>query len=70
MKESNQIIKNALELPPAEKAQLIDRLLSSLDQPDREIDELWAEEVENRIDAYDKGKIRALSIKEVIEKYR
>jgi hypothetical protein len=44
--------------------------LSSLDKPDRDIDELWAKEAEDRIDAYEKEKLRALSIKEVLAKYR
>jgi len=63
-------LKEALNLSPTEKAELIDRLLSSLDKPDKELDKLWAEEVEDRIDAYDSGKIKALTIQEVLEKYR
>lgn len=70
MPGSKEILKKALELPPSEKAQLIDKLLSSLDKPDRGIDELWAKEAEDRIDAYEKEKLRALSIKEVLAKYR
>jgi putative addiction module component (TIGR02574 family) len=70
MPGSKEILKKALELPPSEKAQLIDKLLSSLDKPDRDIDELWAKEAEDRIDAYEKEKLRALSIKEVLAKYR
>ncbi len=47
----NEIMKDALNLDPAEKAELIDKLLSSLDNPDKELDELWAREAENRIEA-------------------
>jgi putative addiction module component (TIGR02574 family) len=70
MAAPNQIMKDALNLAPAEKAELIDKLLSSLDHPDKELDELWAKEAENRIEAYDQGKIKALTLKEVLEKYR
>jgi len=42
---------------PSEKAQLIDKLISSLDKPDKEIDALWAKEAWDRIDTYDQGKI-------------
>ena len=70
MPDSNHILKEALNLTPAEKAELIDKLLSSLNEPDKEIDELWAQEAEERIDAYEKGKLKALTIKEVLEKYR
>lgn len=70
MAASNEILKEALNLTPTEKAELIDELLSSLDKPDKELDELWAREAEDRIEAYEQGKIRALTIKEVLEKYR
>ena len=70
MAAPNEIMKDALNLDPAEKAELIDKLLSSLDNPDKEIDALWAKEAEARIEAYDQGKIKALTLKEVIEKYR
>jgi putative addiction module component (TIGR02574 family) len=70
MAASNELLKEALNLAPTEKAELIDKLLSSLDKPDKELDELWAREAEDRIEAYEQGKIRALTIKEVLEKYR
>ena len=69
MTAPKEILKDALNLKPAEKAELIDKLLSSLDKPDRELDELWAKEAESRIDAYEQGKIKSLTIKEVLEKY-
>ena len=70
MATTDSIFKEASTLSPSEKAQLIDRLISSLDKSDKEIDELWAKEVEDRIDAYDQGKIKTISIEEVLQKYR
>ncbi|MBN1833207.1 MAG: addiction module protein [Deltaproteobacteria bacterium] len=70
MTTTDSIFKEASTLSPSEKAQLIDRLISSLDKSDKEIDELWAKEVEDRIDAYDQGKIKTISIEEVLHKYR
>ncbi len=70
MDVTNNILKDALTLKPSQKAELIDRLLSTLDKPDREIDELWAKEAEDRIDAYDRGKIKAISLEKVLEKYK
>ena len=70
MEGSKEILKKALGLSPSEKAELIDKLLSSIEKPDSDLDELWAKEAENRIDAYEKGQLRALSIKEVLDKYR
>jgi len=49
-KEILKILKDALTLKPAEKAELVNKLLSSLDKPDRDIDQLWAKETESRID--------------------
>ena len=67
---TDNILKEALTLKPSEKAKLIDKLISSLDKSDKEIDELWAREAEDRIDAYDQGKIKAISLEKVLQKYR
>lgn len=63
-----EILKEALTLTPAQKAELVDKLLSSLDKPDKEIDQLWAQEAESRIDAYEQGKIKAITLEKVLEK--
>ena len=70
MAVANNILKGALTLKPSQKAELIDKLLSDLDKPDREIDELWAKEAENRIDAYDQGNIKSVPLEKVLEKYK
>jgi putative addiction module component (TIGR02574 family) len=66
----DEILKDVLTLKPEQKAELVDRLLSSLDRPDNEIDELWAKEAESRIDAYEQGKIKAVALENVLEKYK
>lgn len=65
-----KILEEALALPPTGKAELVDCLLASLDAPDKEIDQLWMEEVESRIDAYERGEMKALKIEEVLQKYK
>ena len=70
MAATNKVLKEALTLKPAEKAELIDKLLSSLDKPDAQIDDLWAKEAENRIDAYELGEIKAVTLKRVLERYK
>lgn len=65
-----KILEDILKLPPAGKLELLDYLLTSLDKPDAEIDELWKTEVESRIDAYERGEIKALKIEEVLQKYK
>jgi len=68
--DTQQILKDALELSSKERANLVDYLLSSLDQPDEQIDNLWRKEVEDRINAYRTGKIRSFTLEEVLSKYR
>jgi len=70
MATTDNILKETLRLSPFEKAQLIDKLISTLDKPDKEIDELLAKEAEDRIDAYDQGKLKAISLEKVLKKYR
>jgi putative addiction module component (TIGR02574 family) len=70
MAASKDIFDKALSLNPLEKADLVDRLLSSLDQPDQAITELWAREAESRLDAYEKGKLKAVSLEKVLSKYK
>ena len=70
MTTTDNIFKETLTLRPSEKAQLIDKLISTLDKPDKEIDELWTKEAEDRIDAYDQGKLKAVSLEKVLQKYR
>lgn len=68
--DTKQILKEALDLPSTERATLVDYLLSSLDQPDEQIDDLWRKEVEDRIKAYQSGKIKSVALEEVLSKYR
>jgi putative addiction module component (TIGR02574 family) len=67
-KHREQILAEALKLPPVERAELVENLLSSFEFHSREnIDALWAQEAENRIDAFERGQIAAIPAKEVFE---
>jgi len=63
------LLKDALSLEAPKRAELVDQLLASLDQPDKVIDALWAEEAESRIDAYDRGEMKSVSVHEVMARY-
>lgn len=69
MSKTNDILKEAILLPPSERAFLVDKLLNSLDERNSEIDSLWAGEAESRIDAYEKGKIKSVTLQKILEKY-
>ncbi len=63
------VLAEALKLPPIERAELVERILASFGFADRgSIDGAWAEEVEDRIDAYDKGELTARPASEVFER--
>ncbi len=68
--ETQEILDRALKLPAVDKAYLVDELLTSLDKPDEAIDAMWRQEVEDRLKAYKAGNLRAISLEQVLAKYR
>lgn len=67
--QSKKILAEALELSPVERAALVEEILSSFDLPKgKEIDELWAKEAEDRIDAYERGELYASPIEGVFNR--
>lgn len=67
--EAKKILEQALHLSQQERAIVADGILLSLDSPDPAIDELWAKEVEARIDAAERGELETVSAEEVFAKY-
>jgi putative addiction module component (TIGR02574 family) len=68
---SAKAINEVLSLPPKSRAKLAEKLLKSLDDPrQREIDQLWAKEAEDRIEAYEKGKLKAIPGTEVFRRLK
>ena len=64
--QGDRILLDALKLSPLERAELIERLLASFSFPERKaIDERWAAEAEDRIDAYERGELGSKSAEEV-----
>ncbi len=56
--QSKQILREALDLPPIDRAELVEQILASFEFPARQdIDAAWAQEAEDRIDAYERGEI-------------
>lgn len=70
MSPAHQAIFNeALSLPPVERASLIEELLASFDiSSRRSIDAAWGAEAERRIDAYEAGELKAVSLEAAMEK--
>jgi putative addiction module component (TIGR02574 family) len=69
MQTKRQVLFDALALPPIERAELIEELFFSFDQGNRKrLDQLWAAEVEDRIDAFEAGDFAAIAAEEVFAK--
>ena len=63
-------VLNSLEkLSPVEKLKLVDFLLLSLDKPNPKIEKAWEEEVEDRFNAYEKGKIKSEPYEEFMKRF-
>ena len=59
-----RLLEEALALPINERADLVERLLSSLDPPEPEVEKLWALEAEDRIEAFERGELKTISARE------
>jgi len=61
------ITSAALALPPESRATLAETLLASLDPPDAVGHRVeWEREIEDRIDAYERGEMTAIPLDEVM----
>ena len=59
------LLRQALELPPNDRAALIEVLIVSLDKPDPTLDALWLKEAESRMAAYRSGELDAVDADQV-----
>ena len=64
-----EIVELALKLDPAERFELVDQILHSLDRPDPKMDRIWLEEAERRLTAYRAGKVKGIPAEEIFGKF-
>ena len=62
---TNEIIQEAINLTPQEKYLIIESLILSLNEPDKDIEKIWIEESQKRLDEYKDGNLKTLSFEEV-----
>ncbi len=67
--ESQNILDCALKLSDADKAFIIDQLRASLDQRYEAIDAQWGREAERRVEDYKAGRLRWVSMEQLLAKY-
>lgn len=63
----NELFKAALKLKPQEKYSLIEGLLKSLDEPNPEINAIWANEAEKRLNAYREGRMKGTPMGDIFK---
>lgn len=62
---TQELVTMALKLNPADRFDLVDQVLHSLDKPDPEIDRIWLDEAEHRLTAYRAGRVQGIPAKEI-----
>jgi putative addiction module component (TIGR02574 family) len=66
-----QLIKDALSLPDSERIILVEQLLASLESDaSKAIDALWAEESEDRLEAFKRGEIPTVAAEGLFDEVR
>ena len=67
----SQLIKDALSLPDSERIILVEQLLASLESDvSKAIDAQWAEESEDRLEAFQRGEIPTVAAEELFDEVR
>jgi len=64
---SQEILEQALRLKPDERFTVVEGLLRSLDHPDQKLDDIWADEAENRLKAYREGRLETIPMEEIFK---
>ena len=65
---NKEIIESALKLSPPEKLLIVESILRSLDEPNKEIENIWIEEAEKRLKAYRDGKLDGIPMEDIFKK--
>ncbi len=66
---TQELVALALKLDPAERFDLVEQVLHSLDRPDPDIDRIWIDEAERRLAAYRAGKVQGVLAEEIFGEF-
>ena len=61
-----EIIELAMQLKPAERFEVAEELLRSVEEVDPEIDRLWIEEAGRRLAAYRAGTVKGIPAEDIL----
>ncbi len=65
--DTKEILEHALHLEPQDRFILIGGVLKSLDEPDKDLESIWAEEAEKRLSEYREGRLKGIAMEEVLK---
>jgi putative addiction module component (TIGR02574 family) len=64
---AKELLDQAMQLKAEGRLSLVEGLIQSLDEPDRKLDAIWAEEAERRLQAYREGRLDAIPAEEIFK---
>jgi putative addiction module component (TIGR02574 family) len=64
---AKELLDQAMQLKAEDRLSLVEGLIQSLDEPDRKLDAIWAEEAERRLQAYREGRLDAIPAEEIFK---
>jgi len=64
----DEVLDEAFKLGPMERAGFVEQIFASFESPERkQIDQLWAQEAEDCLEASERGEIQSTPAKEVFD---
>jgi len=67
--QAEKLVTEIRALPDEEKLRVLDAILTDLDKPDPEIEQVWAEEARKRWNSYKAGRLKTVSYEDLMRKY-
>jgi hypothetical protein len=64
---NTELLNHALQLNPQDRFLIVEGLLKSLDEPDENLDQLWAEEAQKRLLAYRSGSSKGIPMEDIFK---
>lgn len=68
--KTKDLIAEISDLPVEQRARIADQILQTLNRPDPDIESAWMQEVEKRVDEYEKGEVDLVPAREVFKSLR
>lgn len=68
--KTKELIAEISDLPVEQRAKIADHILQTLNAPDPDIESSWIQEVEERVEEYEKGNVDLIPAREVFKSLR